>query len=197
MTDSAGTYQTTEFNIAPGQERQIHVSGRFVRILEANHDDVGLMIDAGAEMRFAEGITVKMRPGEHFERITLRNDSATTPLIGVLAFGQGDIDDSRFSLVGDTLPVRSMPGTVFESHSDTIAASGSASASLGLDVDPARRKAHITNHSTVDVRVVASGDWGPVIGPDETFTVEGGAALQVINKSGANAFVSTLLEKWS
>ncbi|WP_422024770.1 hypothetical protein [Pyruvatibacter mobilis] len=105
MTESAGTYQTTEFSIAPGTERTIHVAGRFLRILEANHDQIGLMIDGGAEMRFAEGITVKMRPGETFGRATLRNNSADTTLVGVLAFGQGDIDDSRFSIVGDVLPV--------------------------------------------------------------------------------------------
>src|SRR5690348_14783698 len=143
---SAGAYQTIPFNVAAGKSEDFAISGLYLACLEASLGTFNVQIDGDAAAAFYQGLKVRA-PGKGFQIVTIINTDAALPLTGILAYGQGDITDSRLSVT----PSLSQVTTV----ADVACAAGATTEVAAAD--PNRESVTISNLGA-NVREVRVGD---------------------------------------
>jgi hypothetical protein len=91
------TFQSIPLTVAPLDEVNLNLSGRYVACLESDLEFFELGVDGTAKQRMEPGLQLLTRDGEEFNSLQVRNPDTTFDLTLRLAVGSGEVRDNRFS----------------------------------------------------------------------------------------------------
>lgn len=126
---TAVRYATITSILGPEQEVKINITGKYVMVYEASHNDFKARFgDNGQLQPWAKGIVIGDREDPvPFEEMTLVNTSVDEVLTITLAYGHGQIRDARTAFTGGNMPV------VFEGTQPVNVQNFPATAPLNFD----------------------------------------------------------------
>jgi len=188
MTDAAPSYAVRAYTVPPGDSVQVYRRSTVLTCLEGNIP-FKVAFDGNSASEFEKGLTYREAQG--FNRIEVINPSATAALQVKLAFGKGDVSDSRLSLTG-TIVTEETAAPVFNTSAPVSAGDGAAT--LIAAANGNRSEIMIANDGAGKVYI--AGNSGA--GAGEGIPLDAGgvmvlttqAALWVRNDSGAAVAVA-------
>lgn len=142
-----------------------------------------MRLDSQPEVDFQAGLTI--RPVEGFDRVTLRNETASDVSV-ILAFGKGAIQDSRLTLGGEIATSENMPDTL---TTGAAVSALDAAATLLAAANANRREIILVNDGAGKLYIggasgAAAGEGLPLPG-GATLVLSTSAAVYARNDTGA------------
>jgi len=144
----AGTFQTTTQTVGAGQVQQVSITGSYLACIAASESYFGIRLDNAVSAQFAQGLKVRCSPGQQFSSVWIDNTAGAGPLTVTLAYGSGDLVDSRFIDVTPNLQS-------LLTQADVACAPGAQTELIGVDTN---RQAVIVCNPIANPREVRVGD---------------------------------------
>lgn len=184
-------YSTVTRIIPAGEESEFNVTGTYVQVVDASHDDFRMRKDRGGAQFWAKGMQIGgPQTPLPFKSVTLINDGAAD-LTVTIAYGLGEFRDGRVTFAGTFLPTRQLGADNFSDHADDVILA--LSAKQLLPANPNRSFALIQNVGPQEVRIkdgTSGSDQGYKLAPGGTLLLETGG---VIGARNFHATVDALL----
>ena len=188
MTNAAPSYAVREYTVAPGDSVQVYRQSTFLTCLAGNIP-FKVAFDGNSASEFQTGLTYREAQG--FNLIEVINQSDTTALQVKLAFGKGDVSDSRLALTG-TVVTEETAAPVFNTSAPVSAANGAITFLAGPNGN--RSEIMIANDGAGKVYIAgnagAGAGEGIPLNAGGVMVLTTQAALWVRNDSGAAVAVA-------
>lgn len=162
----------------------------FLSCLEAGGDGLFLVrFDDGSANDFEAGLTIK--PEAEFKRIELINETSSAMVVR-LAFGRGDITDSRLSIQGSIKTQEIVPDT-FITYAPAVCPSGANTLTSSQNSDRSRvilRTLADAPGTVFVTHALSSGAGaGLPLEPGESLTLETSDGVYIRNDTGSDVTV--------